>query len=92
MPFYLLPRFILFVLIIAAPLIAPAQKKKDEKKEAAIYKDEADGLRKEIWGWNKPEFNVRTIPAEFANASKVIIARHQEINADSKQKYKLMMY
>ena len=90
MPFYLLPRFILFVLIIAAPLIAPAQKKKDEKKEAAIYKDEADGLRKEIWGWNKPEFNVRTIPAEFANASKVIIARHQEINADSKQKYKLM--
>jgi hypothetical protein len=86
MPFYLLQRFVLFSLIIAAPAFAPAQKKKDEKKDAVIYKEEAETLRKEVWGWSKPEFNVRTIPAEYANSSKVIIARHQEISVDSKKK------
>ena len=90
MRFYLLQRFVLFSLIIMAPALAPAQKKKDEKKEVATYKEEAEALRKEVWGWDKPEFKVRNIPAEFADASKVIIARHQEINAVSKHKYKLM--
>lgn len=90
MSFYLLHRFVLFFLIIAAPVMAAAQKNKDEKKDAAKYKEEAEAIRKEVWGWDKPEFKVRNIPAEYAQASKVIIARHQEINADSKKKYKLM--
>ena len=41
-------------------------------------------------GVGKPEFDVRAIPAEFANASRVVIARHMEINADSKKKLPLL--
>jgi len=66
---------------MVAAISATAQKK-DEKK----YKEEADAIRKEVWGWKKPEFAVRTIPAEYSNASRIVIARHTEINADSKQK------
>jgi hypothetical protein len=56
------------------------------QKDAKKYKDEAEVFRKEVWNWNKPEFNVRTIPASFNSASKVVIARHVQINADSKTK------
>jgi hypothetical protein len=68
------------ILLLAITVSAHAQK--DLKK----YKEEADVMRKEVWGWKKPEFNVRDIPAEYANASRVVIARHMEINADSKKK------
>jgi len=72
--------WIMLLLIVVA--VPAAAQKKDEKK----YREEADAIRKEVWGWNKPEFAVRTIPAEHANASRVVIARHTEINADSKKK------
>lgn len=50
------------------------------------YVEESADIRKNVWGWNKPEFAVRTIPDEYKKASKVIIARHLEINADTKKK------
>src|SRR5688500_13554418 len=68
----------LLLLLSAATLSA----QKDVKK----YRQESDIIRKEVWSWNKPEFDVRTIPAEFAGASRVVIARHMEINSDSKKK------
>jgi hypothetical protein len=71
----------LLLLSLALPKSVLAQKKDNNK-----YKEEAEIFRKEVWGWNKPEFAVRTIPAEFANFSRVVIARHAEINADSKKK------
>src|SRR4029078_11685442 len=50
------------------------------------YREKAEAIRQEVWGWNKPEFKQRTIPSEYANASKVIIARHLDINADTKSR------
>ncbi|MEI9946769.1 MAG: DUF3857 domain-containing protein [Chitinophagaceae bacterium] len=71
----------LFFLALLFPFYLIAQKDVNDK-----YKQEAEMFRKEVWGWAKPEFAVRTIPTEFANYSKVIIGRHVEINADSKKK------
>jgi hypothetical protein len=81
--------FQLFICFV--PLLALSQN--DLKK----YKEEADAMRQEVWAWNKPEFKVRTIPAEYANASSVIIAHHLDVNADSRKKASmkgiaLMMY
>src|SRR4051812_33434014 len=50
------------------------------------YREEADNLRKDIWNWKRPEFQQRSIPDEYAGASKVVIARRLEVNADSKKK------
>jgi hypothetical protein len=66
------------VVLLVISVSALAQRKDEEK----YYQAESKTIRGEIWGWKNPEFAVRTIPAEFANASKVIIARHVEINAD----------
>ena len=90
MPLHLPKRFCLFILIVTLPSLAYTQKSKSEEKENAKYKEEAEAIRKEVWAWSKPEFNVRNIPTEYANASKVIIARHQEVNSESKQRYNLM--
>jgi Domain of Unknown Function with PDB structure (DUF3857) len=77
----------LLILILVFIFYAPVFAQKDVKK----YKEEADAMRKEVWGWDKPEFAVRTIPAEYANASRVIIARHMDISADSKKKTKFTL-
>ena len=77
----------LFVIVLLLAISDLAIAQKDVKK----YKQEADEMRKEVWGWKKPEFAVRTIPAEYANASKIVIARHMEISADSKKRAKLTM-
>jgi hypothetical protein len=65
-----------------------AQKKSEAKltKADIKYREESDAIRKTVWSWNKPEFAKRNIPAEHANASKVVIARHTELSADSKSK------
>jgi len=69
--------------ILLAVSIAAISQSKDEKK----YKEQADAIRAEVWGWKKPQFAVREIPAEYAGASKVIIARHTQIVADSKMHF-----
>src|SRR5205085_11904606 len=55
----------------------------------AKYQADADNIRKDIWSWDMPEFKQRTVPAEFANASRVVLARHLDVNADSKRKMTL---
>ena len=69
---------------LSFPLLLVAQKRTDSK-----YKEESDLFRKEVWGWAKPEFAVRNFPADYNSYSKVIIARHLEINGDSKRKSSL---
>jgi hypothetical protein len=41
-------------------------------------------MRKEVWNWKKPQFELRNIPAEYAKLSKVIIARHVDIGVRRK--------
>ncbi len=73
-----------FLAIVLFPLLVSAQK--DAKK----YKEESEAIRKEIWAWQMPEFKVRNIPADFANASKVVIARHIDISSDSRKRTKFV--
>lgn len=54
----------------------------------ADVKQLADEVRKEVWGWNIPAFNNREIPAAYANEPAVVMARHHEIKAISKNKFK----
>ena len=49
----------------------PRKAKMRKKKTPQIIKKKAEALRKEVWAWSKPEFKVRTIPTEYAQASKV---------------------
>ena len=57
-----------------------------QTKEAEKYKKESEEMRKQVWAWEKPQFNIREVPAAFANASKVVLAHHTELTADSKSK------
>jgi hypothetical protein len=64
-----------------------AQSKKNSiNKQELEYKAESDAMRKFVWGWKDPKFTEYTIPAKYANASKVVIAHHTELNAERKSK------
>lgn len=79
-----LKKSLLLLIILSSSVLLFAQ------KDVKQYKEEAEAIRKEVWAWNRPEFAVREIPAEYANASQVVIARHTEITADSKKKAKFV--
>ena len=55
------------------------------------YKKHSAEVRAEVWNWNKPAFKNRTIPAEYANSSSVVLAHHTEISAKSKSKFHFMI-
>lgn len=57
-----------------------------QSKAAIKYREESEELRKNVWAWQKPAFAIKDIPAQFASASKVIIAQHTELNVASKSK------
>ncbi|MBS1509336.1 MAG: DUF3857 domain-containing protein [Bacteroidetes bacterium] len=58
-----------------------------QSKDAEKYRKESEQMRQTVWAWDKPQFKVRDIPQQYANASKVIIAHHTELTADSKSKF-----
>ena len=78
-----LRNLLLFAIPISLSFTSLAQL--DVKK----YREEAEIIRKEIWGWQQPEFNVRDIPTQFTGASKVIIARHHDIVSENIAQAKL---
>ncbi|MCG2616827.1 DUF3857 domain-containing protein [Terrimonas sp. NA20] len=57
-----------------------------QAKSDAEYHKESEEIRKTVWAWDKAEFRVKEIPARYAGASSVVIARHTELTADSKSK------
>ncbi|MDQ6755386.1 MAG: DUF3857 domain-containing protein [Bacteroidota bacterium] len=58
-----------------------------QSKEDKKYREESEAMRREVWAWSKPQFNVKEIPPQYANTSKVIIAHHTEIAATHKNKF-----
>jgi hypothetical protein len=73
----------LFSLILFSGLISlNAQSKASES-----YAKASESIRKQVWAWDKPQFKVRTVPQQYANASKVVLAHHTELTADSKSKF-----
>ncbi|MBC7625964.1 hypothetical protein, partial [Ferruginibacter sp.] len=76
--------FLLSVTVIISTIFTPANA---QTREAEKYRKESEDMRKQVWAWNKPQFKVRNIPAQYANASKVVLAHHTELTADSKSKF-----
>lgn len=58
-----------------------------QSKGAENYSKESETIRKQVWAWDKPQFKVRAVPPQYANASKVVLAQHTELTADSKSKF-----
>ena len=58
-----------------------------QKQDAENYRKASEEVRKQVWGWDKPQFKIKDIPSQYANASKVIIAQHTELAAESKSKF-----
>lgn len=50
------------------------------------YKERAATVRADVWAWKDAIFAVRTVPAEYANESCVIMARKAVIEADTKKR------
>jgi len=58
-----------------------------QSKDAEKYRKESEEMRQVVWAWDKPQFKVKAVPQQYTNASKVIIAHHTELTADSKSKF-----
>ncbi len=52
------------------------------------YKKHAKELRDAVWNWDIDAFKNYSIPEEYTNESAVILARHQQIEANSKNKFR----
>ena len=75
------------IITVAVIFSATFTKVYAQSKDAEKYGKESEDMRKQVWAWDKPEFKQRDIPEQYKNASKVIIAHHTELTADSKSKF-----
>ena len=76
-----------FVLSIAVIFSAAINTASAQSKDAEKYRKESEQMRKTIWAWDKPQFKVKDVPQQYSNSSKIIIAHHTELTADSKSKF-----
>ena len=40
-----------------------------QSKDETKYRKESEEMRKHVWAWDQPQFRVKDIPPQFANAS-----------------------
>lgn len=73
---------ICLLLILSGTIYSSASAQADSTK----YKERAAAIRADIWAWKDAIFAGRTIPAEYANESCVIMARKAVIEADTKKR------
>ena len=71
--------FLITILLLPSSFFA-------QTKADAKYKKASEELRAQVWAWDMPEFNQTTVPEQYATTSKVIVAHHTELVADSKTK------
>ena len=57
-----------------------------QNKDDARYRKISERIRKDVWAWDRPEFKQTDIPEKYKNVSRVTLARHTELVADSKTK------
>lgn len=58
-----------------------------QPKDAEKYHAASQEVRKQVWAWDKPQFKVKEVPQEYKGASKVVLAHHTELTAESKSKF-----
>ena len=76
-----------FLLSVAVIFSAAFTTVNAQSKDAEKYRKESEEMRKAVWAWEKPQFKVKDIPQQYTGASKIIIAHHTELTADSKSKF-----
>jgi hypothetical protein len=52
-------------------------------------RDHVKAVREIVWAWDKPEFRNYDLPPGYENESAVILARHQHIEATSKNRFRM---
>ena len=75
------------LLLMAVIFSATINNAAAQTKDAEKYRKESEQMRKTVWAWDKPQFKVKDVPPQYSNASKIIIAHHTELTADSKSKF-----
>lgn len=66
-----------------------AQERKVEAWDARAevkYKKRLSEVKEEIWGWKQAGFKNRTVPAEYAKESAVVLAKHIELTTPDKDR------
>lgn len=53
---------------------------------AQDYAGYANEVRKNVWQWDNPDFTAREVPVKYNNESAVILAFHNDIQANGKKK------
>ena len=81
---------IVLFLSVCASLIVYEHKVSAQIAKNLDYAQHAAAIRKEVWAWQMPEFERRDVPEEYAGASSVILASHNEIIAKSWEKIRFM--
>jgi len=76
-----------FVFYLSFVLMAAFTTVNSWSQNAEDYRKTSEDMRKQVWAWDKPQFKVREVPPQYANASKVVLAHHTELTADSKSKF-----
>lgn len=79
-------RIILYSLYLISFTFISFTQASAQSKDEVKYRNESEEVRKQVWAWDIPQFKKRDIPEKYAKASKVILAHHTELNADSKSK------
>jgi len=76
-----------FILSLAVFITAGFANVNAQSKDTEKYRKESEQMRQTVWTWDKPQFKVKSVPAQYNTASKVILAHHTELTADSKSKF-----
>jgi len=58
---------------------------------AQSYNDKAAEIKKLVWAGTQPEFNLKDVPAKYANESAVILAQSYNMQRSSNMKFKFLI-
>jgi hypothetical protein len=79
-----------FIISAAVTLAAAITNVNAQSKDEAKYHSQSQEMHKQVWAWDKAQFRVTDIPAQYAKASKVIIALHTELTAATKSRVTIL--
>ena len=77
----------LFTLLLLAVIALPTLAFDDNDYQKFVKE-----VKQDVWGRNLPQFNNRTIPAQYKNESAVILARYEELTVDLSKKFNVFAF
>ncbi|MBO9153243.1 hypothetical protein ACFOTA_13565 [Chitinophaga sp. GCM10012297] len=75
------------LLLLITGMMAQERKMEPWDAKAEVkYKKRLAEVKEEIWGWKQAGFKNRTVPAEYAKESAVVLAKHTELTTPDKDR------